>query len=133
MKTTCVKCESCGFENVFQQPYAYHAGFGNSGFLYNEKGNKTLIWSSFDPAFMSLFPHKCPWALSKRQQSKLEESLKDDREGGRWLFGNPARCLRCQHPISEPMMKNIYYLIYDGSIDLDPIDEEGPGLKAMMK
>ena len=119
MRTTTIKCESCGFENVFKQPYAYHAGFGDQGFLYNDKGNKTLIWSSFDPEFEALFPGKHPWGLSEDQQHELEKMLKDDGEGGRWLFSNPARCLRCGNPISEPMMKNIYFLIYDGSIDLD--------------
>jgi len=40
----------CGFDNSFDQPYPFHAGFSNAGFLYNEAGNLTLVWSSFDPA-----------------------------------------------------------------------------------
>ncbi|HSG69812.1 MAG TPA: hypothetical protein VLA12_05325, partial [Planctomycetaceae bacterium] len=94
-ETITITCPECGHDNVFQQPYAYHAGFGNQGFLYNEAGNRTLIWSSFDPEYEAIVGNCHPWALTEDQQKKLEDSLLPDT-GGKWLFGNPARCLECR-------------------------------------
>lgn len=133
-KPVVVKCAKCGFDNVFNQPHPYHAGFGNQGFLYNEKGNGTLVWSSFDPDYERVAGNNHPWALGAENKKKLEAVLEPDPNGGgRWLFNNPARCLKCGTPISEPIGSNIYYLEYDRSINLDPIDNKGRGLKEMMK
>ena len=46
-----ITCASCGHENGFARPYPFHAGFSNQGFLYNDDGNLTLVWSSFEPAY----------------------------------------------------------------------------------
>lgn len=94
---TVVKCSKCGYENIFNQPYPYHAGLGNQGFLYNEKGNCTLIWDSYDPDYIAIVGESHPWTLDRDQQKKLEELLELD-PGGRWLFKNPARCAKCQFP-----------------------------------
>jgi DNA-directed RNA polymerase subunit RPC12/RpoP len=131
-KQTTVECSHCGHLNVFDQPYRYHAGFGNQGFLYNETGNRTLIWSSFDREFEAIVGRVHPWALNVDQQKKVEDRLLPDT-GGRWLFANPARCAKCKEPISEPMVKDIYYVVYEGSLDLDPVDHKGRGLKDIMK
>ena len=45
-KPVVVPCTHCGASNVFNQPYAYHAGFGDQGFLYSESGTCTLVWNS---------------------------------------------------------------------------------------
>ncbi|MCO5067222.1 MAG: hypothetical protein M9910_00800 [Kiritimatiellae bacterium] len=133
-KPVVVKCTNCGFDNVFNQPHPYHAGFGNQGFLYNEKGNRTLVWSSFDPDYERVAGNNHPWVLGPENKKKLEAVLQPDPNGGgRWLFDNPARCLKCGNPISAPIGSNIYYLEYDGSINLDPIDNKGRGLKEMMR
>jgi hypothetical protein len=131
-KNISIKCSQCGHENVFNQPFQYHAGFANQGFLYNEKGNRTLVWSSFDPDYESIVGECHPWALTKEQQQKIEAILASDN-GGRWLFENPARCKKCEAIISEPMMKNITYLVYDESIHLDQTDSKSHGLKDIMK
>jgi len=131
-KTTTVKCTHCGHGNAFAQPHPYHAGFGNQGFLYNETGDRTLIWSSFDPAYEAIVGKCHPWALTGEQQKKLEDHLLPD-SGGRWLFINPARCRQCHQPISEPMVRNICYLEYEGSIDLDGTDKPGHGIKDVLK
>jgi phage FluMu protein Com len=110
-----IKCPKCKHENTFNQPYPYHAGFGDQGFLYNEKGNRTLIWDSYDPDYTAIVGKSHPWALKKAQQKKLEDLLLPD-SGGRWLFSNPARCEKCQSPISEPILKNIYFLVFANSI-----------------
>ena len=116
---TLIECLECGHKNVFAQPYPYHAGFANQGFLYNEAGNLTLIWSSFDSTYEALIGKKHPWALNEDEMLKLEMSLLPAPTGGLWKFTNPARCLECKKPISEPMVKNIYYFLYEGSINID--------------
>ncbi len=120
IKPLVVTCIECGFDNVFNQPYRYHAGFANQGFLYNEAGDRTLIWSSFDPDYTNIVGENHPWVLGVEGRNKLEAVLQSDPNGGgKWLFTNLPRCLKCKHPIGEPIGRNIYYLEYDGSINLD--------------
>src|SRR5215469_2601785 len=40
-----MKCAKCCRDNVFDQPYAYHSGFGEQGFVYSDSGHFTLVWS----------------------------------------------------------------------------------------
>lgn len=128
-----VPCPNCGFGNTFQQPHPYHAGIATQGFLYNETGNRTLTWSSYDPEYVSVVGRQHPWALAPEDRKRLEDRLAPAPDGTRWLFTNPARCVRCGHPISGPMTETIYYLRYDGSIDRDPALSGGPGLKDVLK
>jgi hypothetical protein len=128
-KSIVIKCPSCGFENEFDQPHIYHAGHSDCGFLYNEPGNRTLIWSSFDPDYEAVVGPHHPWMLTTEKQKKLEDLLKPDA-GGKWLFSNPARCLRCHYPISSPIGVTINFLKYEGSIDLD---SPGRSMREMFK
>lgn len=128
-----IACPNCGHANAFMQPYKYHAGFGNQGFLYNEAGNCTLTWGSYDPAYVAVVGQNHPWSLTPELRKKVESVLKPSPKGDRWLFANPARCLKCGHPISQPITSDIYYLRYEGSVDLEPGGREGPGFKAAMK
>jgi len=114
-----VTCKACGGTNEFPQPYAYHAGFGNQGFLYNEAGTLTLVWDSFDPAYVALVGECHPWALTDQQRADLESALAPAPTGGRWLFVNPPRCQSCAAPIGVPITGGIYYFKYPGSISLD--------------
>ena len=114
-----VKCSKCSRENTFDQPCRYHAGFGNQGFMYNEAGILTLVWSSYDPGYVALVGSKHPWDLSKSDQRALEEALLPSPSGDRWLFANPARCLGCAAIIGEPIGREIYYLKYQGSVDAE--------------
>jgi len=132
-KPLVVTCPKCGHENVFNQPYKYHAGFGNQGFLYNDAGNCTLTWGSYDPDYIAIVGQVHPWTLGPKSQRKLEAALKPSPKGDRWLFSNPARCLKCSHPISQPITGDIYYLEYAGSVDVEPTGRAGPGLKTVMK
>ncbi len=132
-KETVIKCSKCGHRNVFAQPHPYHAGFSNQGFLYNESGNLTLIWSSFDSGYEAAIGKKHPWALNPREMLKLEKLLMPAPSGGLWKFKNPARCLECKEPISEPMIKNIYYLIYEDSVDADDDNDKSVSLADYMK
>ena len=120
-----VRCNNCGKGNVFQQPYAYHAGFANQGFLYNDEGTLTLIWSSFDPAYRAVVGEKHPWGLMPSEQRMIEERLQAAPSGGRWRFTNPARCVHCASVISGPILETIYYLEYPGSVITDDGNEMG--------
>jgi hypothetical protein len=122
-----VHCASCGKDIEFDQPYPLHAGFSDQGFLYNDAGDLTFIWGSYDPVMKRLFPGKQPDCLSEQEQQAFEQLLKPAPSGGRWRFSNPARCPSCREPISPPMLKHIYYLRYPGSIDAD--DQKAGGLQ----
>jgi hypothetical protein len=114
-----VSCPSCGHQNDFEQPYPFHAGFGNQGFLYNDAGNLTLVWSSFDPAYEAIVGKSHPWTLTVEQQALLENALRVAPSGRRWRFANPARCLKCLGQISGSITETIYYLRYPNSVDTD--------------
>jgi hypothetical protein len=114
-----IACKSCRRLVELEQPYAYHAGFADQGFLYNEAGTLTLVWSSFDDAYEHIVPHSNPWALTPEQRSDVERQLAPAPSGGRWLFSNPARCPSCAAQISAPITETIYYLVYPGSLVLD--------------
>ena len=133
IKPVVVTCSHCGASNVFNQPYVYHAGFGDQGFLYSELGTCTLVWSAFDPDFESLVGKHNPWVLSREKQQIVEDALQPAPDGSRWLFSNPARCLTCGHPISGPMIETIYYLEYEHSINVDPLGHPGVGFKDVLK
>ena len=115
-----VKCNSCGYENEFAQPYPYHAGFGNQGFLYNDAGNLTLVWSLYDRDYIDLVGMKSPMLLDSDERSVLETALLPAPDGGRFRFGNPARCKQCHEPISPAMSeRDIYFVEFDGSVITD--------------
>ena len=120
-----IRCRHCGFENPFEQPYAFHAGFSNQGFLYNEAGNLTLVWSSFDPAYEALVGKKHPWTLDIGDRSRLESALLPSPHGDRWLFSNPARCGHCREAIAGSILEDIHYVQYPGSVDVDRIPGQG--------
>jgi hypothetical protein len=109
-------CKHCEKEVIFDQPYIYHAGFADQGFLYNDAGTLTLVWGSLDPLFDTTFPGQTAWALSSRNRRQFEKMLPSAPVGGRWRFRNPARCTHCGKPISSPMLRSVHYLIYPGSI-----------------
>src|SRR6185295_8528842 len=73
LKNTIIKCGSCGHANIFNQPYPYHAGFSDQGFLYNDAGHLTLSWSCYDPAFERIVGGKNPWTLTLAEQQKVED------------------------------------------------------------
>lgn len=131
-KPLIMTCPQCKFLNVFNQPYAYHAGFGDKGFLYNEPGNRTLVWSVYDPAYIAIVGGKNPWALASEDRQRIENALKPSPDGTRWLFSNSARCLKCGHSISGPMGETIYYLEYEGSVNVDPHGNSGRGFKDVL-
>ena len=112
-----ISCPDCHKETVFDQPYAYHAGFSDQGFLYDDGGTLTLVFEAYDPKFASVFGHRMPWTKEDDAKRKeFEDSLPPAPSGGRWRFRNPARCPHCQAKLSGPITECIYYLIYPGSV-----------------
>jgi hypothetical protein len=112
-----VDCLQCGAQNVFSQPYAYHAGFGDTVFLYNEAGNCTLAWGTYDPEYIRLIGDADAWQPTPAVQAELEARLPPSPHGDRWGFAHPARCLTCRAAIRDPMIKGErYYLEYSASV-----------------
>jgi hypothetical protein len=115
----------CGHENTFDQPYPYHAGFGNQGFLYNDAGNRTLVWGSYDPAWERLVGRIHPWMLDEAGWARVEAALAPAADGTRWKASNQPRCRTCGVPIGHSIGEGeIHYLVYPGSLLLD--EPEGP-------
>lgn len=121
-----VLCKSCEFVNKFKQKHLYHAGFSNLGFLYNDEGNLTLTWDSYDPDYQRVVGKTHPWGLSNEQQGRLEVLLKPAPFGGNWSFKNVPRCSKCHEPIGQSIIETIYYLVFPNSLELrDPKEENG--------
>ena len=112
-----VKCKECGRDTVFDQPYAYHAGFSDQGFLYSDSGHFTLTWSWYDPAIQRFFPPESRYDRDTELRHRFEQALKPAPDGGRGRAENPARCVHCSAPIAGSMLETIYYLVYPGSIE----------------
>jgi DNA-directed RNA polymerase subunit RPC12/RpoP len=118
-ETLIIECKHCGKKNPFEQPYPYHAGFADQGFLYNDAGNLTLVWSTLDPVLDELFPGQPTWALNLLNRRRFEKLLLPAPSGGRWRFRNPARCTHCGKPVMAPMLRSVHYLLCPGSIRTD--------------
>lgn len=118
-KKLIVKCKQCGRDNTFDQPYAYHAGFSDQGFMYSDSGHLTLTWSWYDPAIKRFFSDERVWTAQSESHRRFEAALLPAPDGGRWRFSNPARCLHCSAALSGPMMECVYYLLYPGSIQTE--------------
>ena len=133
VKPTTLTCGACKHTNVFNQPYPYHAGFGDQGFLYNDKGNLTLVWSAYDHSYEKIVGKQNSWMLKEEDKRKLEDALLPAPHGGSWRFSNPPRCTECGNPIGSSIESNIYYYRYDGSIDLDCTLKNGRSLESQLK
>jgi len=122
-----------GHENVFDQPWAYHAGFSDVGFLYNDAGDLTLVWSVYDLAYQALVGHlpSGPDGNSARH-ALVDASLRPAPHGGRWRHGNPPRCLTCQEPIQIAPGQPIYFVVYPGSVDVQDF-RNGAGFASVLR
>jgi hypothetical protein len=114
-----IECKQCGKTNFFEQPYLYHAGFSDQGFLYNDKGTLTLVWNVTDPVLSEMFPGDLRWMLNPLNRRRFEKILTPAPAGDRWRFHNPARCTFCSKPILRSMLHSIHYVLYPGSVVTD--------------
>jgi hypothetical protein len=115
-----VECPHCGTSHEFSQPYPYHAGFGDTAFLYNEAGNRTLTWGTYDPSYAALLtPESDPWQPPTTVRRALEAQLPVSPAQDRWGFDYPARCRQCRNSLSGAMSAGeIYYYEYPDSVIL---------------
>jgi len=118
-KKLVIHCPRCRKDNVFDQPYMYHAGFSDQGFMYNDNGHCTLVWSSYDPVIRQFFPPGRYMSEDSALREHFEQALRPSPDGGRWRFANPPRCLYCSGPIAWTILQQIYYLVYPESIITD--------------
>src|SRR2546427_561752 len=118
-KQLTIACPHCRKANVFDQPYAYHAGFGDQGFMYSDSGHCTLVWSDYDPVIKQFFPPGSQFSKDADIRARFERALRPAPDGGCWRFTNPARCLHCSEPIAASILEQIYYLVYPDSIVTD--------------
>ena len=114
-----VRCDACHRDCAFEQPYKYHAGFGDQGFLYDDAGTCTLVWGSYDPVYSAMVGPNHPWMLTDAQRALVEASLALAPSGGRWRFANPPRCVHCGSPIGGSILDDISYFFYPGSISVE--------------
>jgi len=115
-----ITCPTCRHLNRFEQPYPYHAGHSDQGFLYNDAGNLILVWSSYDPDWERLAGRVHPWTVDAAAWSRIENAIRPAADGSRWRAANPPRCLACREPIGRSILDGeISYLVYPGSSVLD--------------
>lgn len=115
-----VHCPRCGKPNHFDQPYAYHVGFGDQGFLYNDAGDCTLVWSTLDPVYEDLLARHSPeppGVLTGAAKREFEARLPPSPRGDRWRFVNTPRCTHCRAALTPPMGPDcIQYLVFPDSV-----------------
>ena len=59
-----LECPCCGRTIELEQKHPIHAGFSNQGVTYCIQCGRTLVFSSFDKVYDSIFPMKHPWVLT---------------------------------------------------------------------
>ena len=78
------------------------------------------MWSLYDRDYIDLVGMKSPMLLNSDERTVLETALLPASDGGRFRFGNPARCTACHEPISPAMSeRDIYFVEFDGSVITD--------------
>ena len=118
-KKLVIDCPRCRKDNVFDQPYMYHSGFSDQGFMYSDSGHCTLVWSDYDPVIKQFFPPGSRFREDSALRERFEQALRPAPDGGRWRFTNPPRCLYCSGPISGTILQHVHYLVYPDSIITD--------------
>ncbi len=93
----------------------YHAGFGDEGYLYCDRGPTVLTWSAYDRAYSAL-ANKLPWMLTDAEKRHVEDALLPCPCGGKFAFGNPPLCPYCLQEIRSLVPDPIYYLVVDNRV-----------------
>jgi len=105
-----INCPEC--HNTFSVPrkYAYHAGFGNVGFLYCEACPNLVVFSSFDPRYTRIAGEVHPWMLNFIKKWKVEGALMPCPCGGRFRFAAKPRCPLCNEPVPAILPDAIHFI-----------------------
>lgn len=109
-------CPHCGAQFSFQR---FHAGFSDEGFMYCDRDNTVLTWSSFDAFYEGLVGPHHPWMLSHEQKTAVEAAVVACPCGGHFAFDNPPLCPSCGADISFLVPQPIYFLVTGRRLDAD--------------
>lgn len=114
-----VRCPHCGKTLHLSQPYPYHAGFNNEGFLYCDSDPTVVTFSSFNPGYRTLVGDVHPWSLDAAQRQIVEDHLLPCPCGGRFLFASEPTCPSCGASLRSALPGPGYYVIVGRRLDGD--------------
>jgi hypothetical protein len=114
-------CKTCGVATKIPQPYAFHAGFSNRGFLYNDSRAAIIEFSPYNLKYVAAVGDKHPWALNAEEKSKVEKALKPDPAGGKFRFDAHPRCPACNAELPDLLPDDVHFVeigdVIDGDVD----------------
>lgn len=105
-----IRCPACHDTFHNEQPYEYHMGFSNVGVLYCESCPNLLVFSSFDPTYISLIGNRHPWGLPGSDLQVIENHLRSCPCGGRFRFDASPRCPLCNWRIRQILRDKWHYV-----------------------
>jgi hypothetical protein len=114
-----INCPKCHQTFSVKQNWPYHAGFGNTGFLYCDACPNLVLFSSFDPHYVEIVGKVHPWTLNFYQKWKIERQLKSCACGGRFRFAATPRCPLCNEPIPSILPDSIHFIETGKRLDSD--------------
>lgn len=103
-------CPNCKSRFEIDQPYPYHAGFSNVGFLYCECCPAMVTFHTYDKHYTGIVGDKHPWDLNEVERRKIEESLKPCPNGGRFRFNAYPRCPVCNEPMPDLLQDRMHFI-----------------------
>ena len=129
-----IVCLNCGDHTLIDG--IGNAGFGDSGYLYNDSGRNVFRWDANDPAYREIVGNQTfyPWLISRQQKNDFENRLKPLPDGSRFRFSNFARCGGCAQTIASPLPNSSWLMLYDRTIwtDSRPSHNDGIGKNAIL-
>jgi len=112
-------CPHCRGVLHLPQPYPYHAGFSNEGFLYCDTDATVLTFSSYNPHYRAIVGDVHPWMLDPTQRLSIEDHLLPCPCGGRFLFAVEPRCPLCGASLSPALPGPGYFVVIERRLDGD--------------
>ena len=118
-----ISCPGCGRTIILKQPYQYHAGFSDRGFLYCDSCSGLVTFSTYNPFYVRLVGEKHPWSLNQDEKQKVEDHLQPCCGGaGHYRFDAPPRCPYCNCSLSELLIDKMHYIEIGDVVDADKQD-----------
>jgi hypothetical protein len=112
-------CLHCGREFSYER---FHAGFSNLGYMYCDEDETVITWSTYNPAYIQIIHDKHPWVLDRKEQQKVEASLKPCPYGGCFSFDNPPLCPFCHESVAFLVQGKEYFIVTGRRVDGDRED-----------